>query len=546
MFISYSWDDEIHKEWVARLAADLRTDGVETRLDQWHTVLGDQLASFMANELRDNDFVIVVCTPNYRRKSEEGKGGVGFEGNIMTADVAARGNHRKYIPVLARGTWNDAAPSWIRGKRYADLSTKQRYAANYGDVIRTLLGKAGSAPPVEKAGSSATASRASGDAPRSWGEKGASPKGGGVGLRSEMDDGQSRWAIWYGRKAMAVYALGGITIALLGLLYGPGILKPRSERNTVEAQPDADAAASVALSTAASARKPGTVFADCAACPPMIVVPTGRFMMGSPQPDVGTYFNERPMRPVAVAEPFAVGVYEVTRGEFRRFVEDSRYAGTGGCSVLDEVAEEWKQRSGNTWRNVGFEQTDSHPVSCVSWNDASEYVRWLSNRTGATYRLLSESEWEYVARGGTSTARYWRHGSDEGSHCRFANFADSRTSFFWRARCDDGHEYTAPVGSYEANAFGLHDVLGNVWEWVQDCWHEDYSGAPSDTSAWEHAGCGKRVVRGGSRYVGLRGIRSAHRSQYAPATRNQNTGFRVARAMSSRPINPELEAGDRT
>ena len=181
---------------------------------------------------------------------------------------------------------------------------------------------------------------------------------------------------------------------------------------------------------------------------------------------------------------------------------------------------------------MGYQQTDLHPVSCVSWNDAQEYVRWLSEKAHAEYRLLSESEWEYVARGGTSTARYWEggEGGDGVGQCRFANGADRSTGLRWGADCSDRHEYTAPVGSYAANAFGVHDVLGNVWEWAQDCWRHRYVAGSHDASAG--SACELRVLRGGSRYVGPAGLRSAHRFKHEPVTRNQNTGFRIGRAVN--------------
>ncbi len=147
-FISYSWDDDEHKVWVSKLATDLRRDGVETRLDEWHAALGDQVTHFMETEIRKSDFVLIVCTPNYRVKSDKRTGGVGYEGDIITADVATRGNHRKYIPVLARGSWSEAAPSWLKGKKYVDLRTEAAYSTNYRVLACTLLGNAAIAPPI--------------------------------------------------------------------------------------------------------------------------------------------------------------------------------------------------------------------------------------------------------------------------------------------------------------------------------------------------------------------------------------------------------------
>ena len=131
---------------------------------------------------------------------------------------------------------------------------------------------------------------------------------------------------------------------------------------------------------------------------------------------------------------------------------------------------------------------------CVNWEDAQAYTAWLSRESGAEYRLLSEAEWEYVARGGTQTVQYW----EEGEQCRHVNGADASTEFDWKIACDDGHARTAPVGSYTENGFGVSDVLGNVWEWVEDCWNGNYEGAPADGTAWTSGNCHTRMVRGGS------------------------------------------------
>ena len=149
-FVSYSWDDEAHKTWVATLATDLRRDGIETILDQWHTVPGDQLPAFMEKEILKNDYVLVICTPNYRLKSDERLGGVGYEDDIMTAEMLTYGNHRKFIPVLARGTWAESAPSWLKGKYYVDLSTPEKYRKYYPDLTSTLLRTRPVAPPLRK------------------------------------------------------------------------------------------------------------------------------------------------------------------------------------------------------------------------------------------------------------------------------------------------------------------------------------------------------------------------------------------------------------
>ena len=285
-----------------------------------------------------------------------------------------------------------------------------------------------------------------------------------------------------------------------------------------------------------ASREPGRRFRDCEGtwCPDLVVVGSGSYMMGSPESEEGRQEAEGPRHRVTIGKAFAVGVTEVTRGQWRRFVEETGHTTGNACWTYE--GGEWKERSGRSWRNPGFSQGDGHPVVCVSWEDARAYVRWLSRETGERYRLLSESEWEYVARGGTSTARYW--GEREAGQCRHANGADGTLKVRYRdwkwtvASCDDRHVHTSPVGSYERNGFGLYDVLGNVWEWVEDCWHDSYRGAPTDGGAWTVGGdCSRRVLRGGSWLSKPQILRSAVRSWSTAGNRFSNAGFRVARTL---------------
>ena len=281
------------------------------------------------------------------------------------------------------------------------------------------------------------------------------------------------------------------------------------------------------ITLARAGRQPGETFRDCPTCPQMVVVPAGSYQMGSPSYEEGRSEGEGPVHQVTLGQPFAVGVYEVTVGEYGRFVSTTGYKGESGCWVWTRG--EWEEEKGRSWRDPGYQQTERDPVGCVSWQDARAYVEWLSRQTDKTYRLLSESEWEYVARAGTTTARYW--GESEAGQCRYANGADSRTDFSWRISCDDGYARTAPVGRYEANGFGLYDVLGNVWEWTQDCWNEGYAGAPSDGRAWERGDCGRRVLRGGSWNNVPGNLRSANRERSTADSRYDLTGFRIARSL---------------
>ncbi|MBC6414372.1 MAG: formylglycine-generating enzyme family protein [Chromatiales bacterium] len=253
------------------------------------------------------------------------------------------------------------------------------------------------------------------------------------------------------------------------------------------------------LASAESRYQAGDTFQDCSVCPEMVVVPAGSFMMGSPAGEAGREKDEGPRHQVTIAKPFAVGKYEVTVREYTAFIDE-----TGGLDDSD------------SWRDPFFKQSDTHPVVKVSWHDATGFAFWLSMKTGHQYRLLSEAEWEYAARAGTTTA-----------------YSSGPVIFKNMANFDNNNGGTVAVGSYPANAFGLHDVHGNVWEWVEDCWHRDYNGAPTDGSAWLN-NCENenwRVLRGGSWDNNPRDLRSADRAWFVDWLRSFSRGFRVARTL---------------
>lgn len=245
----------------------------------------------------------------------------------------------------------------------------------------------------------------------------------------------------------------------------------------------------------------GERFRDCAVCPEMIVVPAGSFLMGSPPDEEGRYGDEGPQHAVTIAQPFAVGVYEVTFAEFDACLADA-----------DSRCVHWPVSSWERGRRA---------VVNVNWADARSYAEWLSERTGERYRLLSEAEWEYAARAGTTTPFH-------------TGATISREDANYRRR-DGTSRGEALVGLYDANAFGLHDMHGNVWEWVQDCWHDGYAGAPTDGSAWELVGadgeCSVRVLRGGTWDEGPWLLRSAYRGRAQAEIRARQAGFRVARTL---------------
>ncbi len=243
--------------------------------------------------------------------------------------------------------------------------------------------------------------------------------------------------------------------------------------------------------------------------------------MGSPATEPGRSDHEAPQHTVTIAKQFAVGTFDVTRDEFAAFVTDTGYNTGSQCRIW--VGQQWTEKQGFSWRNPGFEQTGSHPVVCISWNDAQAYVNWLNKKTSRDYRLLSESEWEYAARAGTTTAYFW--GNDIGK-----NNADC-------IGCGSQWDYkeTAPVGSFKPNAFGLYDMAGNAAQWTQDCYHDSYDvgydTAPADGSAWTNGACGGRVLRGGSWLYPPRALRSASRGEGPADARGISIGFRVGRTL---------------
>lgn len=307
---------------------------------------------------------------------------------------------------------------------------------------------------------------------------------------------------------------------------------------TLIAQQAIEEAPTNAGSTTSDRHAPGVKFRDCPLCPQMIVIPRGEFAMGSLPSNETSDNRESPRHEVVIPKAFAAGIYDVTRAEYQVFAQETNRVQGPGCNVGDPMGR-WITDPGKSWRDPGFDQTDSDPVVCVSWQDAQAYVGWLNTKLKPSqavtdhsdaqpYRLLTEAEWEYAARGGTDTAYYW---GKSASH-DFANFGlEQCYPCGVEKEGKDQWYYTSPVGSFAPNAFGLYDMLGNVWQWTEDCMHYGYIGAPTDGTVWAGGECKLRVLRGGSWLDPSRFVTVTLRNPWGPENRNHANGFRVARSL---------------
>lgn len=279
-------------------------------------------------------------------------------------------------------------------------------------------------------------------------------------------------------------------------------------------------------------------FRDCPDCPEMVVVPAGGFTIGSPPDEAGRSEDEGPQRQVVVAQPFAIGRFELTRDQYEAFLRDTGHPVSGMCVTDRRKPGNWAADAETNFHDPGFAQRGDHPAACVSWNDAQAYVAWLNARTGGGYRLPTEVEWEYAARAGSTTAYPWGTGIQDG--CTHMNGYDEEAvakkgdlykgeaiSF---AACSDSYVNTSPVGSYKPNAFGLHDMIGNLGEWIDGCATRSYAALRAD-GTYSDSDCDKRMVRGGSWGTQPRQLRTAERIRYKPADVDDSIGIRVAKDL---------------
>lgn len=280
--------------------------------------------------------------------------------------------------------------------------------------------------------------------------------------------------------------------------------------------------------------------------PSMIRLSAGRFIAGSdPAETEAAHYpfenarREQPAREVTVARPFAIGRTEVTRGQFARFVTATGWKPDGPCSFLPAgLGGKWTADSAHDWQHPGFVQTDDHPVVCVDLTDAKAYAAWLSATTGRKFRLPSNSEWEYAARARVRGAAPWQ--AKRLNPCSFGNLSDRSREAAHNAgkfdpalyfACDDGFVETAPAGSFKPNAWGLYDMLGNVWEWTLDCLNPDQAGAPLDSAARSTGDCRSHIDRGSSWVNSPKYVRFAAQHPDLVEARTAVLGFRLVEEL---------------
>jgi formylglycine-generating enzyme required for sulfatase activity len=280
----------------------------------------------------------------------------------------------------------------------------------------------------------------------------------------------------------------------------------------------------------------GDVFKECVDCPEMVIIPPGSFTQGYDGGLEERY--EGPRREITISYSFAIGRFEVTQAQYRTFIETSGYEASVGCFMWNGVSADFIDAHGWEDPDYGRPPADDEPVACLNWTHVDAYVSWLAAHTGQPYRLVSEAEWEYVARAGRSSDTSYVWGEDESEVCLHGNVLDQSAARAQpelpmpAAPCDDGYPGIAPVGQFSANPFGVYDITGNVWEWLQDCYVMPYpDDAPTDGSAYINEECERRAVRGGSWISTMFWQRPTFRGRDPEDLTSRIFGLRVARDL---------------
>lgn len=495
VFISYSWDDEEHKKWVLNFAKRLLSSGIAVILDVWQTALGDQLPKFMENAISDSDFVLCICTPDYKDRSDNRTGGVGYEGNIITSELITTGNQRKFIPVFRKGEkWLDAAPVWSAGKKFVDLRGNPYSTKNYNELLNTLFRILPNPPrpgPIPQ-----RVLRIKPEWAREPYDRGnINPhkeknviEGGEQGQKiipNHSDGEQPHMLAIAVRIFLAIAVIGGIVWVTSR---DKNLPTPTQEFSPVptETFPPSNNSSTPAKQQTITPL-PSSI---------MVLVPGGNYSIGSNE-----FRDEQPVHTVLLND-FYIDQYEVTNALYAACVD------AGVCSPPQA------SRSATRSDYYGNEQYADFPVIHITWEMAKVFCE---NWRGA--RLPTEAEWEAAARGTNGEKYPWGDNID----CNYSNFND------WGRFCVGD---TIHVGSYELgkSTYGVYDLAGNVAEWVSDWYDEDYYwGLPHDFFNPTGPSTGlDRVIRGGSWADSAYAVRSANRNWRDPEEASQEIGFRCA------------------
>jgi formylglycine-generating enzyme required for sulfatase activity len=494
VFISYSRKDMVFAD---RLEAALKARGFEPLIDREEIYAFEDWWKRIQALITGADTIIFVLSPEAATS------------DICREEVEfAALLNKRFAPVVCKRVDDNAVPAPLRRFNYIFCDDDAQFEARINLLAEALETDIEWIRKHTEFGAIA----------RKW-EIAGSPGPRGLLLRSPMLDEAERWLasrppqgpeptritrafIVESRRAATQQKVRALlTIAAVTLVVGV-LMGAWFERGYLQLR--WDLWQNVLSTGAERSLKPKQEFQECSRCPVMVVVPAGEFMMGLPATEKGREERESPQHKVTIAKPFTVSKFEVTFDDWGACVE------LGGCENYLPVDSGWGR--GN------------RPLIYVNWEDAKEYVAWLSTLTGKSYRLLSEAEYEYAVRAGTQTAFPW--GDDiklNGTAMTNCGSCGSR----W-----DGKQ-TAPVGSFAANGFGLYDMVGNVWEWTEDCYTFSYNGAPADGSAWISGDCSSRILRGGSWFDVPQDLGSALRVGHVAVGRYSNLGFRVGRTLAT-------------
>jgi formylglycine-generating enzyme required for sulfatase activity len=543
VFLSYSHDSEPHRAWVRLLAERLLEGGVVVTLDQWDLRPGGDVVRFMEHGIRDADRVLMVCTANYVAKAEERKGGAGYEGMIVTGHVARATDTIKFVPIVRDHTGESLVPAFLGQRLWLDFRDDGAFEARLEELLRELHG----APRYKKPPLGRNPFAGSEPEGAAKGQESPSPSpspGPSQGSRGSRQDGAHR-----GAKGPAASTPEGNSASVPASAADPASAPAATPAapapqdtpagGAVPASPPSSAASppSLALSpltvTTARLRREGNLWkrwqvdrqeVRVQACElelgegerlRLIQVPAGEFLMGSPADDSDPYRSDCPQHRVLL-KGFLIGQTPITQAQWRAVAR--QVPPLGQC---------WERELAlNPSGITGQPDSDQRPVEQVSWLDAMEFCHRLSQRrSGLSFTLPSEAQWEYACRAGSST----RFAYGATLSAELANY--NATSTYGGGAKGEYRMQTTPVGMFPANAWGLQDMHGNVWEWCLDHWHCSYRGAPSDGSAWPNNAAepngAKRLLRGGSWYDGPMGCRSAYRRPYQPGDTSLTVGLRV-------------------